>query len=101
MTKASPSTRKAVPGLSPSAHEFNNGEPACLNHTIAREARSLENLVAKGLGPQGFDPPGRPGFDESFPDRSAVRAAHRRGVRLWRLSYALRLLAALFGLSRT
>ena len=63
-------------------------------------ARSLESLVAKDPGPQGFDPPGRPRFYESFPDRSAVRAAHRRGVRLWRLSHALRLLAALFGLSR-
>ena len=34
----------------------------------------------------------------SFPDRAAVRAARRRGVRLWRFSHVMRLLAAAIGI---
>lgn len=35
---------------------------------------------------------------QTFPDRATVRAARRRGVRLWRLAHATRLIAALFGI---
>ena len=63
-------------------------------------ARSLERLVAKSVGIEELELPGQASSYESFPDRSVVRAAHRRGVRLWRLRHALRLLAALFGLGR-
>ncbi len=63
-------------------------------------ARALERLAAKALDAHGSDSPGRSRFYESFPLRSVVRAAHRRGVRLWRLGHAVGLLTALFGLSR-
>lgn len=44
-----------------------------------------------------LDPPGGDRPYEPFPDRAAVRRARRRGVRLWRLPHAVRLIAGLFG----
>ncbi|MBM3650665.1 MAG: hypothetical protein FJX11_23055, partial [Alphaproteobacteria bacterium] len=43
------------------------------------------------------DPAGSPAAYESFPDGRTVRAARRRGVGLWRLAQAVRLIAGLFG----
>jgi methionyl-tRNA formyltransferase len=47
-----------------------------------------------------LDPPGGDRPYEPFPDRAAVRRARRRGVRLWRLAHAVRLIAGLFGWRR-
>lgn len=50
-------------------------------------------------GPPGaiVDPPGQPAKYQTFPDAKTVHAALRRGVRLWRLSHAVRLISALLG----
>lgn len=47
-----------------------------------------------------IDAAGSPPAYQSFPDSSTVRAARRRGVVLWRLRHATRLIAALFGCHR-
>lgn len=44
-----------------------------------------------------LDPPGGQGPYEPLPDRIAVRRARRLGVRLWRLSHAVRLICGMFG----
>lgn len=44
-----------------------------------------------------IDPAGLAPSYETFPPRSEVRAARRRGVRLWRLAHAARLIAGLYG----
>ncbi len=43
------------------------------------------------------DPADQPGTYQTFPDAGAVRAARRRGVKLWRMAHAARLLGALNG----
>jgi hypothetical protein len=73
-------------------------------------ARVFTELLTAGsshdaLGPPilsqlGLSPPHSSGSYESFPARSTVRAARRRGVRLWRLAHAVRLLMQLFGWRR-
>lgn len=73
-------------------------------------ARALVALLAAGPKGIALDQPVPPqlsltspavsGAYESFPDRRSVRAARRRGVRLWRLSHAARLMMQLFGWRR-
>lgn len=65
----------------------------------------LANLVATGQYPWVSARPDKTGVAprppyESFPDRRLVSAARGRGVRLWRLNHAVRLLARLFGWRR-
>lgn len=68
-------------------------------------ARLLATLVATGqdrlasIQPAGAEAASRPSY-ESFPDRRVVAAARRRGVRLWRLNHAVRLIFRLFGWRR-
>jgi methionyl-tRNA formyltransferase len=47
-----------------------------------------------------LDPAGEGAAYEPFPDRTAVNRARRRGVRLWRLAQAARLIGGLFGWRR-
>jgi methionyl-tRNA formyltransferase len=63
-------------------------------------ARALVSLVSASTAPPVIDPPGSPSGYETFPDRRVVLAARRRGVRLWRLRQAVRLIAAMFGWGR-
>lgn len=65
----------------------------------------LANLLATGQFPWISSRPDKtevasPLPYESFPDRQVVSAARRRGVRLWRLKHAVRLLVRLFGWRR-
>jgi hypothetical protein len=58
------------------------------------------DLLGRLLGKQPqvvLDPPGGPDSYESFPVRAQVGETRRRGVRLWRLAHAARLIAGLFG----
>lgn len=61
-------------------------------------ARLLADLLREqprvAIDPAGPAP--SPSY-ETFPPRSEVRAARRRGVRLWRLTHAARLIAGLYG----
>jgi methionyl-tRNA formyltransferase len=60
-------------------------------------ARALLSLLTPAPGTIEIDPPGNPPAYESFPEHSIVRAARARGVRLWRLTHAIRSIARLFG----
>lgn len=68
-------------------------------------ARLLADFVAPGqhpvdsIQPAGAEAASRPPY-ESFPGRRVAAAARRRGVRLWRLNHAVRLLLRLFGWRR-
>ena len=65
-------------------------------HLFLEGAHALVSLVNDTSGPIA-DAAGTQGKYESFPDPSTVRGARRRGVRLWRLKHAIRLIAAMFG----
>lgn len=63
-------------------------------------ARALVSLVNGTSGLSISDAVGPKGKYESFPDASTVHAARRRGVRLWRLKQAVRLIGAMIGWRR-
>jgi len=60
-------------------------------------ARALVSLVNGTSVPLIPDASGPRGKYESFPDPATVQAARRRGVRLWRLTHATRLIRAMIG----
>ena len=66
-------------------------------HLFLEGARALVSLVDDTSRPPISDGAGPQGQYESFPDPATVGAAHRRGVRLWRLRHAARLIAAMLG----
>lgn len=62
-------------------------------------ARALVSLLSSRASFYPYELP-HPEAYETFPDRSAIRVARRRGVRLWRIAQAARLIAGLFGWCR-
>jgi len=60
-------------------------------------ARALVSLVNDTSGSPISESARPQGKYESFPDPSTVHAARRRGVRLWRLKHAVRLIGAMIG----
>lgn len=79
--------RSALPGLSMSE----------LDDQLFRDGAELLLALLDEKANTIADPAGQPGVYQTFPDARAVRAAHGRGVKLWRMAHAARLLGALNG----